>query len=95
MAENKPIARPDIPNAVKSAGCFFGIQKQPAHRQPISPHLAPAAAQPIGSFFHNARKETPMKLQRIPALRHKLHTAGIAGEPIRTHHGLGYSFAES
>ncbi len=60
-----------------------------------TPRLAPAAAQPAGSFFHNARKETPMKLQRIPALRHKLRAAGIAGEPIRTHHGLGYSFAES
>lgn len=36
-----------------------------------------------------------MKLQRIPALRHKLRVAGIAGEPIRTHHGLGYSFAEN
>ncbi len=36
-----------------------------------------------------------MKLQRIPALRHKLREAGVAGEPIRTHHGLGYSFAES
>ena len=51
--------------------------------------------QPAGSFFHNARQETPMKLQHIPALRHKLRVAGIAGEPIRTHHGLGYSFAES
>lgn len=36
-----------------------------------------------------------MKLQRIPALRHKLRVAGIADEPIRTHHGLGYSFAEN
>ena len=36
-----------------------------------------------------------MKLQRIPALRHKLRAAGIANEPIRTQHGLGYSFAES
>lgn len=36
-----------------------------------------------------------MKLQRIPALRHKLHAAGIANEPIRTQHGLGYSFAEN
>ena len=36
-----------------------------------------------------------MKLQRIPALRHKLRVAGIAGETIRTHHGLEYSFAEN
>ena len=36
-----------------------------------------------------------MKLQLIPALRHKLRAAGIAGEPIRTHHGLGYSFSGS
>ena len=60
-----------------------------------TPYLAPAAAQPTGSPFHNARQEPPMKLQRIPALRHKLRVAGIAGEPIRTHHGLEYSFAEN
>ena len=59
------------------------------------PHLASAAAQPTGSPFHNDRKDHPMKLQRIPALRHKLRVAGIAGEPIRTHHGLEYSFAEN
>ena len=36
-----------------------------------------------------------MKLQRLPALRHTLRVAGIAGTPIRTHHGLEYSFAEN
>jgi len=60
-----------------------------------SPHLAPTAAQPTGSFFSQRPSGNPMKLQRIPALRHKLREAGVAGEPIRTHHGLGYSFAES
>jgi len=57
--------------------------------------LRPQPRNPQAAFFHNARQETPMKLQRIPALRHKLRVAGIAGEPIRTHHGLGYSFAEN
>lgn len=52
-----------------------------------SPHLAPTAAQPTGSFFSQRPKENPMK--------HKLRVAGIADEPIRTHHGLGYSFAEN
>ena len=60
-----------------------------------TPYLAPTAPQPTGSPFHNDRKDHPMKLQHIPALRHKLREAGVAGEPIRTHHGLGYSFAES
>jgi len=50
------------------------------------PRLAPAAAQPTGSFSQRPT-ENPMK--------HKLRAAGIADEPIRTHHGLGYSFAEN
>ena len=45
--------------------------------------------------FSHRPSGNPMKLQRIPALRHKLRVAGIAGEPIRTHHGLEYSFAEN
>ena len=28
-------------------------------------------------------------------MKHKLRVAGIADEPIRTHHGLEYSFAEN
>ena len=46
-------------------------------------------------LFSQRPKGNPMKLQRIPALRHKLRVAGIADEPIRTHHGLGYSFNET
>lgn len=38
-------------------------------------------------LFSQRPKENPMK--------HKLRAAGIADEPIRTHHGLGYSFAET
>ena len=57
----------------------------PKNRYSI-PRLAPAAAQPTGSFSQRP-KENPMK--------HKLRAAGIADEPIHTHHGLEYSFAEN
>ena len=70
------------------AGCFFGIQKQPAHRQPIfHPPSCTRCRATHRQLFSQRPKENPMK--------HKLRAAGISDEPIRTHHGLGYSFAES
>ncbi|WP_231865615.1 MULTISPECIES: winged helix-turn-helix domain-containing protein [unclassified Eikenella] len=50
----------------------------------------------LTAMFGGNRPSDPHTINtHIRALRHKLRAAGIADEPIRTHHGLGYSFAES
>ena len=48
----------------------------------------------LTAMFGGNRPSDPHTINtHIRALRHKLRAAGIAGEPIRTHHGLGYSFS--
>ena len=50
----------------------------------------------LTAMFGGNRPSDPHTINtHIRALRHKLREAGIADEHIRTHHGLGYSFAES
>lgn len=50
----------------------------------------------LTDMFGGNRPSDPHTINtHIRALRHKLRAAGIADEHIRTHHGLGYSFAES
>lgn len=58
----------------------------PKNRYSIPPPCARCRAT-RRQLFSQRPKENPMK--------HKLRVAGIADEPIRTHHGLGYSFAEN
>ena len=50
----------------------------------------------LTAMFGGNRPSDPHTINtHIRALRHKLRAAGIADEPIRTHHGLGYSFNET
>lgn len=50
----------------------------------------------LTAMFGGNRPSDPHTINtHIRALRHKLREAGVAGEPIRTHHGLGYSFNET
>ncbi|MBH5328086.1 response regulator [Eikenella sp. S3360] len=47
----------------------------------------------LAAMFGGNRPSDPHTVNtHIRALRHKLREAGVDGEPIRTHHGLGYSF---
>ena len=50
----------------------------------------------LTAMFGGNRPSDPHTINtHIRALRHKLRAVGIADEPIRTHHGLGYSFNET